>query len=92
MTSTFNVGDIVKIKSEYHDAFSSKEIELVGVVTEITRSTEHEMESIRQLESHTGNRIDILKIMTSNGEVMEWFDDEVSKIGDESGRIETNEI
>ena len=84
MTSAFNVGDIVKIKAEYHDALVSKDVDLVGVVTEITRSVDHEIESVRQLEEHTGNRIDILKIMTPDGEVKEWFDDEVIKVGEEN--------
>lgn len=83
MNKTFNVGEIVKIKREYYDDVGVGSFELIGVVTEITRSIEHEIMSIRQLEEHVGNKIDILKIMTSSGEVAEWFDDEVIKIGEE---------
>jgi hypothetical protein len=83
MSKTFNVGEIVKIKREYYGDTGEGNLELTGVVTEITRSVDHEMDSIRHLEEHTGRKIDILKIMTSNGEVMEWFDDEVTTIGEE---------
>lgn len=77
MNRNFNIGDIVKIKIEYHDLQNDKNIDTLGIVTAITRSCDHEYESIRRLEEHTGKKIDIVKIMTSDGAIAEWFDDEI---------------
>ena len=80
----FNVGELVRIKREYYDDMGGTgRIELVGVITEITKSSDHEIEAIRKLESHTGNPIDIIKIMMSDGRHGEWFDDELEKFNGE---------
>jgi hypothetical protein len=80
MSRNFNVGDIIRIKSEYHDFQIEKNIDTQGIVIEITRSFDHEYEGIRKLEEHTGQKIDIVKVMTSDGNISEWFDDEIDSV------------
>jgi hypothetical protein len=80
MNQNFNVGDIVKIILEYHDFQTEKNIDAQGIVIAITRSCDHEYEGIRKLEEHTGKTIDIIKVMTSDGSVAEWFNDEIELV------------
>lgn len=80
MSRKFDVGDIVRIKFEYHDLNNDESVDTVGVVTTVTKSCDHEIEAIRRLEEHTGKELDIITIMTSDGNISEWFDDEVEQI------------
>ena len=82
MNEKFYVGDIVKIKNEYYVTDPIERGEIVGVITEITRSVDHSIESIRKLESHTGHKIDIIRVMTNDGTISEWFDDELEILGE----------
>jgi hypothetical protein len=77
MIRKFNIGDIVRIKFEYHDLNTDKNVDTLGIITDITKSCDHEFEGLRRLEEHTGKTIDIIKIMTSDGNISEWFDDEI---------------
>jgi hypothetical protein len=80
----FNVGELVRIKREYYDDMGETDhVELIGVITEITESSNHSIESIRKLASHMENPIDIIKIMMSDGKHSEWFDDELEKFNEE---------
>ncbi len=76
MIKRLEVGDIVKVKSQYHEMSDGSGNDVVGIVTAVTRSCDHEFESIRRLEEQTGKKIDIISVMV-NGSISDWFDDEL---------------